>query len=374
MKGHTSRITGALALASFGFAQDPCAAQAPQGRTCSMTFKVYGYGINSDPQYPDGITLFVTKRFFDFGQVVNVKLPDINKQLEDEAKKYVRGGYARIGPPTMTEDCAGYVMDNMWKTGKYVVTAPRFYEKVLKPFGERIPWEKAEKGDIVMYGEGGHFALVVRGGGPGAGPENTTIRSKDGNESVYETMAAKKVGVVYDREDALWRAYGKPILFRARFVKINTLFGFEDGLAYPWGTGQYAQGHSIWWNSGRCQSVARADPQKPHSGQMSLHIVNPTPMEPGTYGTTQQEVSILPAKKYRVRMWARANNLASASAVQIIVDKEWRVRPISLPRGTFDWTLFTGVFTLPTNVVDLRIICQDRGEVWIDDIEIESIH
>jgi len=36
--------------------------------------------------------------------------------------------------------------------------------------------------------------------------------------------------------------------------------------------------------------------------------------------------------------------------------------------GTYGWTFFSGTFTAPDNFVDLRIIFEDRGEVWITEM------
>ena len=53
------------------------------------------------------------------------------------------------------------------------------------------------------------------------------------------------------------------------------------------------------------------------------------------------------------------------------MDEAWKVRPIQLPKGTYDWTRFTGAFSLPANTAQLRVLSQDVGEVWIDEIRIE---
>jgi len=146
---------------------------------------------------------------------------------------------------------------------------------------------------------------------------------------------------------------------------------FESGLARPWGTGQYSEGHPIWWNSGNCRSSAEADRSIRKNGAASLHIVNQSARAPDVFGSTQQPVSIIPNNQYRITLWARSRRLASNGAVEIVVDREWKVRPIHLPQGSYDWTRFSGLFSLPEKTAQLRILSQDRGEAWIDDIEIE---
>ena len=118
--------------------------------------------------------------------------------------------------------------------------------------------------------------------------------------------------------------------------------GFETGLSQPWGTGQYSEGHPIWWTSGSCQSSAGADRAVRKSGNLSLHIINRSPRAPNVFGSTQQPVRIVPNQRYRIIMWARARGLTSDGAVEIVVDRDWKVRPIRLPKGDYDWTRFTG--------------------------------
>ena len=151
--------------------------------------------------------------------------------------------------------------------------------------------------------------------------------------------------------------------------------GFEAGLAAPWGTGQVVSGDgtSIWKNLNGCTSTITADSAVRHGGNVSLHIVNSTPRAPHVYGTTQQPLALKPNHRYGITLWARASDVRSAGAVSIIVDPEWRIRPIQLPAGSYDWTPFTGEFSSPDGNVQLRILSEDVGEVWLDDVEIVSL-
>lgn len=56
-----------------------------------------------------------------------------------------------------------------------------------------------------------------------------------------------------------------------------------------------------------------------------------------------------------------------------MVDSQWQVRPIALPGGTYDWAQLTGEFSLPESAAQLRILSDDVGEVWIDDLRIEPM-
>ncbi len=148
--------------------------------------------------------------------------------------------------------------------------------------------------------------------------------------------------------------------------------GFEEGFIDPWGTGQYAAGKTTWWNSGGCRSSATIDDRERHRGKKSLHIVNQSPRAPHVFGTTQQPFPLLPGVTYRISLWARAKNLASTGGVSIVVDSDWQVRPIQLPGGSYGWTRFEGTFSLPDGNAQIRILSEDVGEVWIDDLNVSD--
>jgi hypothetical protein len=146
--------------------------------------------------------------------------------------------------------------------------------------------------------------------------------------------------------------------------------GFESRLAAPWGSGLYSNGRSIWWTSGGCNCTAEADEAVRKSGNFSLRITNRSPRGPHVYGTTAQRIPVTPKRSYRVTLWAKASGLASNGAVSFVVDDVWKVRPIELPGGSYSWRKFTGTFSLPVDYTDLRVVSQDRGLVWIDDIQV----
>jgi len=152
-----------------------------------------------------------------------------------------------------------------------------------------------------------------------------------------------------------------PVVFEA---------GFENGLRAPWGTGQ-TFGHDLaWWNSGGCGSLAEPDWHVRRNGKYSLMIKNPNPRGPEVFGTTQQPVKFQKGHRYKIEAWALGRSLASKGAVSLVVDEDWKVRPIQLPAGTYDWTRFTGEFTWPGGEGQCRIVSEDVGQVWLDDIKI----
>lgn len=149
--------------------------------------------------------------------------------------------------------------------------------------------------------------------------------------------------------------------------------GFEEGLAAPWGTGQYSAGREAWWNSGNCRSEAQVDRTVRRGGAASLHIRNTSPRAGGVYGTTQQPVPVSRGRRHLVSLWARASNLASVGGLSIIVDDEWKVRPIRLPAGSCEWTRIAAEFVPVGDTAQIRILSEDTGEVWIDDLTVQLV-
>jgi len=137
--------------------------------------------------------------------------------------------------------------------------------------------------------------------------------------------------------------------------------GFEQGFPDPF---------TPWGNMGACWSTATLDLTTSHSGKASLHIVNSAARAPNDYGTTVQTIAIRPGQRYQITLWARGNMLASRGAINIAVDQAWKIRPLALPAGTFPWQKFIGTFTLPTFSAGIRIISEDKGEAWLDDISV----
>jgi CHAT domain-containing protein/tetratricopeptide (TPR) repeat protein len=156
--------------------------------------------------------------------------------------------------------------------------------------------------------------------------------------------------------------------------------GFEDGLMPPWGTGHYESRFGIWWNSQRASETnpARAymkiDTDVRHSGERSLRITNFSKAESGVFTTTAQRVyGLEPDSVYRVSMYVKARDL-SPSAVGFAIDAGWNMRLPKLPGGTYDWRLYTADINIGHNAyIDFRIIDEDTGTVWLDDIRIEKL-
>ena len=146
--------------------------------------------------------------------------------------------------------------------------------------------------------------------------------------------------------------------------------GFNAGLGPPWGTGLYSEGRPIWWNSQGCRSEVFIDEAVAVEGLAALHIVNLSARAPQVYGTMAQRIPIEPNRLYRITVWVRGLDVASAGAVSVVVDEAWQVRPIALPAGSYAWTRLSGTFSLPADHADIRILAEDTGEVWLDDLQV----
>jgi len=146
--------------------------------------------------------------------------------------------------------------------------------------------------------------------------------------------------------------------------------GFNAGLGPPWGTGLYSEGRPVWWNSQDCKSEVSLDESVAMEGLASLHIINDSTRAPQVYGTMAQRISIEPNRPYRITVWVRGLDVASAGAVSVVVDEAWQRRPIAAPAGSYAWTRLSGTFSLPVDHADIRILAEDTGEVWLDDLQI----
>lgn len=144
---------------------------------------------------------------------------------------------------------------------------------------------------------------------------------------------------------------------------------FELPVNSGWGTGQYSAGRKAWWNAGGCRSTATVVSDKAKSGRCSLMLSNQSGLKPNVYGTMNQAIPVVPHQKYRVTLWACAAGLSEGS-VSVVVNEQWTLRPLVLPGGTYPWREFAGEFSLPVSVAQFRILMENSGTAWIDDIRV----
>lgn len=154
--------------------------------------------------------------------------------------------------------------------------------------------------------------------------------------------------------------------------------GFELGLSRYWTNAP--DGGAVWNNVGGCHSRAEIDTQDNHGGNHSLHVINPSAATGDAYGTTSQTLPADGRARYRVTLWAKANNL-SAGALRVVVDDAWNQPVIELPVGTYGWQEISGEVDLATNTqrrrgivpTTFRLVTAAPGEVWLDDLSIRLV-
>jgi len=158
----------------------------------------------------------------------------------------------------------------------------------------------------------------------------------------------------------------------ANLVRDPNFANFRSGA--NWGRGVLYGQNGIWWNSRNAGSTARVVNLNGGNIPTALRIVNPSGSSAHVYGTTAQRIKVNAGRIYRISFWGKATNLRSGSGITITVDPQWKIRPVSMVSGTYNWKKFTGTFTAPSNYVDLRIISQDRcDEVLITDMSLVQI-
>ena len=127
-------------------------------RICSKMFTVEG-------KKPDGSNyatkITFKKRFYEY-------CPDgIIKQNISDSDRYAGYDYVKIGEPSLRQNCAGRVSDQLWNIGLYTLSAEDFFNTIISNFGIKISgmsWGKVEEGDVVVYmndaGVAMHVAIV----------------------------------------------------------------------------------------------------------------------------------------------------------------------------------------------------------------------
>jgi hypothetical protein len=144
--------------------------------------------------------------------------------------------------------------------------------------------------------------------------------------------------------------------------------GFESGLVAPWGTGIYEPQSQIFWGSANATATVVSD--FVHSGRAALRIANQSPMAPQVYRTLSQRINVTAGAPYCLSFWARSQG-SQPGILSIAVNKAWTNRA-SIGGGTFDWTEFAHSFTAEAAAIDIRLISENVGTVWLDDIAVVS--
>lgn len=128
-----------------------------------------------------------------------------------------------------------------------------------------------------------------------------------------------------------------------------------------------------WWISRNAKVLAKHVALKKGGQRNALYVSNRSRRAPHVYGTTYQRIAVQKGRTYRITLIAAARNLNSNGGANVTVDPQWRIRPIHLKKGTYSWTRYSGTFRSEWSHIDLRIISEDIGEVWITGIEVQML-
>ena len=152
--------------------------------------------------------------------------------------------------------------------------------------------------------------------------------------------------------------------------------GFEQELDH-WGTGYYETDAyrgklGTFWASRLGDEIADVrgdvDSEVHHCGAKSFKITNNQTFMPNLYGSMSQRITgLLPNTDYLAAVWVKAER-AGKRTLEITTDLEWKGR-LTIEPGTYGWRRYTQVFnTGDSTYVDFRILSEDPGTVWIDDL------
>jgi hypothetical protein len=162
--------------------------------------------------------------------------------------------------------------------------------------------------------------------------------------------------------------------------------GFEKGFEF-WGTGYYETdiykgSLGAFWASrvGSPQSSmtiadvrADIDADIHKSGSKSLKIINNSSLQSNIFGSMSQRITgLMKNTNYLASYWVKAER-ANRGTFEITVDQPWKQRTAIDP-GTYDWKKYTHIFnTGDNNFIDFRIITEEPGTVWVDNLSFSRV-
>jgi hypothetical protein len=157
--------------------------------------------------------------------------------------------------------------------------------------------------------------------------------------------------------------------------------GFEEDFNF-WGTGYYETdvyhgSLGIFWAArvGMPKEAMKIadirgdiDSDIHKSGSKSFKITNNSPLEAHIYGSMSQRITgLMKNTDYIASFWVKTER-AGRGTFDITTDLEWLKRKY-IEAGTYDWKEFSQVFNTGDNTfVDFRIISEEPGTVWVDDM------
>lgn len=143
--------------------------------------------------------------------------------------------------------------------------------------------------------------------------------------------------------------------------------GFESGgLIAPWGTGIYEpRPQGVFWGAADAEAAVVSDVI--HSGSFALRIINRSPSGPNIYRTLSQKVTVTGGAPHCLTFWERVEN-GSGGMLTFRLNDSWS-SAIGIGTGSGGaWLQHAFTFTAEDGNIDLRIVSENTGTVWIDDI------
>lgn len=196
---------------------------------CVKTFRISGQAVNGAKKeiYFTGI-----RRYKDFSP------QEIDEEIKSEESRYGDFRYTLIAEPTRMMDCAGYVMNQIWKTRAFRIGADNFTTNIIRNFAIQISnvtgWGNVKAGDIVVYeknGIGNHIAYVRKVDTTVGFANCIIVETKDGDEGTYTHILPEYTTGSRSEllNDPLIRVYGIPRIFRInpKLVTVSELHESE---------------------------------------------------------------------------------------------------------------------------------------------------
>ncbi|MBS1199149.1 MAG: uncharacterized protein H6R18_2934 [Proteobacteria bacterium] len=178
------------------------------------------------------------------------------------------------------------------------------------------------------------------------------------------------------KQEKIGQSANAPIAYAGTNLLKNG--GFEEGIVFPWGTGHYERADGkfnfgLWWNSSNASAFMKIDTAEKFSGKRSLLVGNNSPAAPHVFTTLSQRIAGLkPNTLIRIRCHLKGKELKPGAGL-VTIDAAWGKR-FALPSGTFDWQPFSVTINIGhTDSIDFRIVVQDTGWLWLDDIVVEEL-
>lgn len=195
-----------------------------------------------------------------------------------------------------------------------------------------------------------------------------------GKQTPWESSSL--VGTFYFAGAANPDATVSTVSNKKSFVKNGGFENDYDG----WGTGnneglsgRLSGKDAFWARLFDVDITGEIDSRVKQTGLKSFKIVNKTPLRPHSYRTMSQRIDGLkPDTRYRISFWVKAES-AKAGTLKIVTDFAWSYGR-GIDPGTYEWREHILDFrTKPgETLIDLRIISEDSGTVWIDEIELRE--